>query len=352
MAKKTSKPSPLSGKTIAFFGQFSYWPQYHGGSPAEVAKRHGAMIRNAVDSSVDILVLGDKRGTGRAEAKKKAEQLRKRAAKEDPKGDSIQIMDEAAYRDMVRMNVNGKRFFFCGGFDCCPSEMDDVLAGMVTQAKGKVHPQIDHKLDYLVVGNRRGKGKTAAVRDAEKLRDGGCKLTIIDESGFLELVRIEGSTRRKKMDFSSFVGNLYSVADERKVQRALKMLQKESFQLYSKANADRVVGIVRSQSGAGTFYAPWLESDGRYGCSDPDLAECMGLQGSMCKHLVVLLLGLVQAGELDASETFQLLKKASGKRPKQKGDLAAEAFLDFKGVEAGEVDWRPTETVPEDFYAF
>jgi hypothetical protein len=26
-------------------------------------------------------------------------------------------------------------------------------------------------------------------------------------------------------------------------------------------------------------------------------------------------------------------------------------FLKFKGAEAGEVDWRPTETIPEDFYS-
>jgi hypothetical protein len=26
-------------------------------------------------------------------------------------------------------------------------------------------------------------------------------------------------------------------------------------------------------------------------------------------------------------------------------------FLRYKGAEAGEVDWRPTETIPEDFYA-
>jgi hypothetical protein len=25
-------------------------------------------------------------------------------------------------------------------------------------------------------------------------------------------------------------------------------------------------------------------------------------------------------------------------------------FLRYKGAEAGEVDWRPTETIPEDYY--
>jgi hypothetical protein len=27
-------------------------------------------------------------------------------------------------------------------------------------------------------------------------------------------------------------------------------------------------------------------------------------------------------------------------------------FIRYKGAEAGEVDWRPTETIPEDYYAF
>ena len=29
----------------------------------------------------------------------------------------------------------------------------------------------------------------------------------------------------------------------------------------------------------------------------------------------------------------------------------AATFLKYKGAEAGEIDWRPTESVPEDFYA-
>lgn len=29
----------------------------------------------------------------------------------------------------------------------------------------------------------------------------------------------------------------------------------------------------------------------------------------------------------------------------------ADSFLKYKGAQAGEIDWRPTETIPEDFYA-
>jgi hypothetical protein len=37
--------------------------------------------------------------------------------------------------------------------------------------------------------------------------------------------------------------------------------------------------------------------------------------------------------------------------PKTDKTLCAETFIQYKGATAGEVDWRPTETLPEDFYA-
>jgi hypothetical protein len=40
-----------------------------------------------------------------------------------------------------------------------------------------------------------------------------------------------------------------------------------------------------------------------------------------------------------------------GHKPALDKDALAETFLKYKGAEAGELDWRPTETVPEDFYA-
>jgi hypothetical protein len=40
---------------------------------------------------------------------------------------------------------------------------------------------------------------------------------------------------------------------------------------------------------------------------------------------------------------------ADGHKPDK--DVVTATFLKYKGVEAGEIDWRPTETIPEDFYA-
>ena len=32
-------------------------------------------------------------------------------------------------------------------------------------------------------------------------------------------------------------------------------------------------------------------------------------------------------------------------------DSMSATFIKYKGAEAGEVDWRPTETIPEDYFA-
>ena len=355
MTKRRRKPKTvLEGKRVAFFGSFSDWPAYHGGTPERVAVGYGAVLTDEVDERLDILVLGSKRARGRAEAKKKAEQLCKQAAKIAKSGapiSQIRIMDETEYRELVRVDLRKKRFAFCGGFDCCPADMvSEVLSAKVTQLGGTVQDQIDAKLDYLVVGNRRAKGKTAALREAEHVREASIGIPrpeLLSESAFLELARSD-SVQDGPMDFAGFVGRLHDVGDEPKMQKALKMLQKERMQLYASAYPDRIIGVVQSQRGRG-IYAPWITDQGNYGCATPDLEPCMGLNGSMCKHLFVLLMGLVRSGGLDAPSTSQWLQAAKSKGPKREMDLAADAFLQYRGAQAGEIDWRPTETIPEDF---
>ncbi len=72
----------------------------------------------------------------------------------------------------------------------------------------------------------------------------------------------------------------------------------------------------------------------------------------MCKHLLVLIVGLTRAGEMDAGQAFSWLQLASRKGPRADDNLVATTFIEYKGAEIGEIDWRPTETIPEDFYAF
>lgn len=358
MAKKeTQHPADkfLSNKRIAFFGVFSYWPWYHGGGPETVAERHGATLTSIVNDELDIVVFAEKRGPGRSQAKLKVAAIqRKEQAKNVALNDGLQVLDEVMYRELVRRDVTGCKFHFCGTFDCCPPEMDHLLLQMVEHAGGVVGNKVDETLDYLVEGNKRGKGKTAALREGKELTSNGSKLRIISESSFLELVRVEGGANSSATDeitFAGFVSNLHGIADEKKLQKALKMLQKESMELYSNVTDSHVSGVVRSQTNAESIYAPWIDVKGTYGCTTSDLSDCMGLQGKICKHLLVLIMGLVQAGNLDPKRTLEWLSSAGSRRPAKEGEYAVEAFLQYKGVIAGEIDWRPTETVPEDFFA-
>jgi hypothetical protein len=98
-------------------------------------------------------------------------------------------------------------------------------------------------------------------------------------------------------------------------------------------------------------YSCRLGSDGTYGCGTQNLRACGGLQGSPCKHLLVLIVGLARAGELDPTAAHAWTQATRGKLPVFDKDALSETFLKYKGAEAGEIDWRPTETIPEDFYA-
>ena len=55
--------------------------------------------------------------------------------------------------------------------------------------------------------------------------------------------------------------------------------------------------------------------------------------------------------ELDPATAHAWTQASRGKKFALDKDAMTETLLQYKGAEAGEVDWRPTETIPEDFYA-
>ena len=67
--------------------------------------------------------------------------------------------------------------------------------------------------------------------------------------------------------------------------------------------------------------------------------------------LLVLIVGLTKAGELDPGTAHDWTQASRGKKAELDKDAMTETLLQYKGAEAGEVDWRPTETIPEDYYA-
>jgi hypothetical protein len=149
-------------------------------------------------------------------------------------------------------------------------------------------------------------------------------------------------------DWEKFLVRLPDVVDSGKLSKALTMLRAERFQLFAEVQPESITGVVRSQSTAKRVYACRLESDGSYSCCTQNLIQCVVSSGSPCKHLLVLVLGLVKAGDVSTATALTWLDGSFGCKPDK--DVATATFLKYKGVETGAVDWRPTETIPEDFY--
>ncbi len=155
----------------------------------------------------------------------------------------------------------------------------------------------------------------------------------------------------KVTDIAGFLKALELRADVAKISKATKMLKAEKFQLFNDIADTHLQGVVKSQTDADLVYACRIESDGQYACCTQNLNICGGLRGSICKHLLVLIIGLVKAGQLDPGTIDGWVSKSRSTKAELDKEVMGEIFIRYKGAEAGEVDWRPTETVPEDYYA-
>jgi uncharacterized protein YjbI with pentapeptide repeats len=153
------------------------------------------------------------------------------------------------------------------------------------------------------------------------------------------------------LDFAQLVERLGKATDTARIGKALRMLKAERFQLFAEVAEGGLVGVVKSQTDPDLVYSCRLTAEGEFGCCTQNLYPCGGLQGRPCKHLLVLLLGLARTGRLDAAAADQWVQASRGRRPVIDRDVLSATFLRYKGAQAGELDWRPTETVPEDFYA-
>jgi len=93
------------------------------------------------------------------------------------------------------------------------------------------------------------------------------------------------------------------------------MLKRSGFQLYSDITGEHLAGVVKSQTDAELVYACRLDAAGNYACCTQNLNICGGLRGSICKHLLVLIIGLVKAGELDPRTIDQWIAKSHFGKP-------------------------------------
>ncbi len=155
----------------------------------------------------------------------------------------------------------------------------------------------------------------------------------------------------KVSDVASFLKALELRIDKSKIDKATKMLKASGFKLFNDVTDEYVSGVVKSQTDPDLVYACRVAHDGQYSCCTQNLNVCGGLRGSICKHSLVLIIGLVQAGELDPTTIDTWIAKTHSVKPELDKENMGAIFIKYKGAEAGEVDWRPTETVPEDYYA-
>lgn len=153
------------------------------------------------------------------------------------------------------------------------------------------------------------------------------------------------------LDFETFLTQLAEKVEAARMQKAGSMLKAERFELFADVQDASIVGIVKSQSSSDLVYSCRLTSDGGFGCCTQNLKPCGGLRGALCKHLLVLIVGLAKAGKLDAATVDHWINLSRGQKPAIDVETMSATFLRYKGAEAGEIDWRPTETIPEDFFA-
>ncbi|MCX4247675.1 pentapeptide repeat-containing protein [Paraliomyxa miuraensis] len=152
-------------------------------------------------------------------------------------------------------------------------------------------------------------------------------------------------------DLADFLARLKVTVGTSSYEKGKKLLKRSRFKLFHQVEDERMIAIVKSETDASLLYACILGDKG-YSCCTHNLNRCGGLSFGPCKHMMVMILGLAQAGEVDAEKVDAWVQASKKSGPRLDKDVAAEVFLRYKGAEAGEIDWRPTETVPEDFYAF
>ena len=334
----------LRGKRFFLVGKWGFddWPSVlpEGGPEPHLRRRNARLVSRLEDA--DFLVVGNKPGKGKAEALRKAERLR-------AEGRGPQTLDPTSFLFLLRPKIAGKAFLFVGGMS---RGLDlESPSAMVVAAGGQVITEATDAVDFAVVGSGRGRGKQAELARLKELQVARPSLRVLDEDEFLDLMACLRRPGESGYDARGLAVHLRTLTDPKKVERAIRMLKEGALQLYHLTTASSVGGIVRSQTEPEAYYACWMQDDGSFSCFDGNMRLCMGMRGDICKHLVVLLVGLASKGLLDARVAHGWAQVASRESPVEEPQASAELVLRLKSAQAGEIDWRPTETVPEDYYA-
>ena len=153
------------------------------------------------------------------------------------------------------------------------------------------------------------------------------------------------------VDLNTFMKRLEESVDAGRLDKALRMLKKDRFQLFVDVGDAALTGVVKSQTDPELVYSCRLNDRGGFSCCTQNLNVCGGLRGALCKHLLLLIVGMAHAGQVDPDTLDDWVQRSGLNSPVLDKEAMSAILLKYKGAEAVEVDWRHTETVPEDFYA-
>lgn len=161
----------VSGKRFALVGAAVGWPGFHPGGPAHTLRLRGATVAETITADLDYVTVFSGRQKGRAAGKRKAEKLAAEG--------KVEVLDRQGLLHMLRPELKGARFCFVGGFECevpglaasSPEAIAESVDGIVVPVE-----EFSAEVDYVVVGPRRKKGKTAGLRALDALKKKGAPL--------------------------------------------------------------------------------------------------------------------------------------------------------------------------------
>jgi uncharacterized protein YjbI with pentapeptide repeats len=158
-----------------------------------------------------------------------------------------------------------------------------------------------------------------------------------------------GSGAEETGDLAGFLDQLEEHVSVGKLDKALDLLQATPLELFFDLSQSSVSGVVRAPDDPDLAFCCHLSDDGAYGCCSSNLATCNGLRGSLCKHLLVLLVGLVQKGVLPADRAAQLVAASTENKPETDKELCSQSLERLESADRGGPVWKPVATNPEDF---
>lgn len=152
------------------------------------------------------------------------------------------------------------------------------------------------------------------------------------------------------LDFAGFVASVRGSVGDWLVDTALKMLKQKKISIYGDPADDAICGMVESQTDKDLIYACRIDANGDFSCCSQNLRPCGGLQGSLCKHIIVLVFGLVMNKRVSTAEALARILASRARKPELHKEVMREVFRHCTAANTGELDWRPCELVAEDYY--